>query len=44
MFFQILLLSYWISVVCYNSGFWYGETRPPFTQYESVPFANLTGN
>ena len=25
-----------------RSGFWYGETRPPETQYDSVPYANMT--
>jgi len=34
-----LLIS---SVLSVRTGFWYGETRPPDTQYETVPFANLT--
>ena len=25
-----------------SSGFWYGNTRPPQTHYETVPFVNLT--
>lgn len=25
-----------------NSGFWYGNSRPPNVQYETVPYANLT--
>ena len=26
----------------YSTGFWYGDTRPPSTNYESVEYANLT--
>lgn len=25
-----------------RTGFWYGNTRPPETQYETIPYANLT--
>jgi hypothetical protein len=29
-------------VEAYQSGFWYGNTRPPDTQYTSVAYANMT--
>jgi hypothetical protein len=29
-------------VNAYQTGFWYGNTRPPDTQYDTVPYANLT--
>lgn len=25
-----------------DTGFWYGDSRPPSTRYETVPYANLT--
>jgi hypothetical protein len=25
-----------------NTGFWYGDSRPPQTKYDTVPYANLT--
>lgn len=34
-----LLLSVF---VCSETGFWYGDTRPPNTKYDTVPYANLT--
>ncbi len=30
------------SYFAYQTGFWYGNTRPPDTQYDTVPYANLT--
>lgn len=37
----ILLLLFNV-ISAYQTGFWYGNTRPPDTQYDTVPYANLT--
>lgn len=28
--------------LCFDTGFWYGGSRPPITKYDTVPYANLT--
>lgn len=38
----LLLFLLGSTAVSLRTGFWYGDTRPPDTQYETVPFANLT--
>lgn len=37
----LLFLLYVVSVLS-DSGFWYGDTRPPSTKYDTLPYANLT--
>ncbi len=37
-----LLVTVQMTVHAQNSGFWYGNSRPPNVQYETVPYANLT--
>ena len=37
--FLVLVISGCFSI---DSGFWYGGTRPPNTQYTSVPYANVS--
>lgn len=41
-YYLLLLVIYPYENAGIYSGFWYGETRPPFTQYNSVPYANMT--
>lgn len=38
------MVLFWVLVaqVSANTGFWYGNSRPPETKYETVPYANLT--
>lgn len=38
----LLLSIYVVANSSYRTGFWYGGTRSPEYQYESVPYANLT--
>ena len=38
----VLLLSYCSTCLSFDSNFWYGNTRPPNTQYTSVPYANCS--
>lgn len=38
----ILVFSCLACSVFANTGFWYGDSRPPNTKYDTVPYANLT--
>lgn len=37
-----LCLLGWLGSSLADTGFWYGDTRPPSTKYDTVPYANLT--
>lgn len=37
-----VLFCYCLVQTSANTGFWYGDSRPPNTQYDTVPYANLT--
>lgn len=36
------LFCLFLSIVNGDTGFWYGNNRPPETQYDTVPYANFT--
>lgn len=38
----LLIFVLCIALVVGTTGFWYGNTRPPETQYDTVPYANFT--
>lgn len=38
----LLLFQFFILTTCLNSNFWYSFTKPPETQYISVPYANCS--
>jgi hypothetical protein len=40
--YQCFIASFYDFSEAIQSGFWYGETRPPFTQYDTIPYVNLT--
>ena len=40
LFIVVIFLA--LALVDGSSGFWYGNTRPPDTQYDTVPYANFT--
>ena len=42
LFLLLLLVSIWSTCNSFKTGFWYGNTRPPDTQSEPVPYANMT--
>lgn len=39
LFLLLIILS---KAISFNTGFWYRDTRPPFLQYETVAYANMT--
>lgn len=41
-FFLCLCLCRVEFLLCFDTGFWYGDTRPPEVQYDTIPYANLT--
>lgn len=42
-FLSVIFLLYIVHICsAIQTGFWYGDTRPPNTQYENVPYANMT--